>query len=173
MKKFIFSLLITVLTMPIFAGTKLVTGSLEELKNAKQIPVVLNWDNAVYAKAGTLTNFLDKAVRNNDWEKGSISYLFQKLNSKTSEYGIRFVEPTAAPDAEYSIEIIVTNISKGGDLKGEILFKKKGEAEPLALMAFISDDADDDDKIAFRDQFKTIGESLSKLFVKQLKQAYK
>ena len=69
----------------------------------------------------------------------------------------------------HDFEMVVETISKGGDIKGEIQLKKKGQDEPVAVMTFTSDDADDDDKIAFRDQFKSIGESLGKLIVKQIK----
>lgn len=169
MKKLLFSILIVILAIPAFAGTKLVTGSLADLKGQKNVPFIVNWDGAVYSKAGTLVDFLDKAVRNNDWEEGSLSYLFQKVNSRTGEYGIRLVDKDAKTDSEYYFEMVVENISKGGDIKGEIQLKKKGQDEPVAVMTFTSDDADDDDKIAFRDQFKSIGESLGKIIVKQIK----
>lgn len=169
MKKLLFSILIAIMAIPAFAGTKLVTGSLADLKGQKSVPFIVNWGGAVYSKAGTLVDFLDKAVRNNDWEEGSLSYLFQKVNSRTGEYGIRLVDKDAKTDSEYFFEMVVENISKGGDIKGEIQLKKKGQDEPVAVMTFTSDDADDDDKIAFRDQFKSIGESLGKLIVKQIK----
>lgn len=169
MKKLLFSILIAILSIPAFAGTKLVTGSLADLKEAKSVPFIVNWDGAVYSKAGTLADFLDKAVRNNDWEEGSLSYLFQKVNSRTGEYGVRLVDKDTQNDSKYYFEMVVETISKGGDIKGEIQLKKKGQDEPVAVMTFTSDDADDDDKIAFRDQFKSIGESLGKLIVKQIK----
>lgn len=169
MKKLLFSILIVIWAIPAFAGTKLVTGSLADLKGQKSVPFMVNWDGAVYSKSGTLVDFLDKAVRNNDWEESSLSYLFQKVNSRTGEYGIRLVDKDAKTDSEYYFEMVVENISKGGDIKGEIQLKKKGQDEPVAVMTFTSDDADDDDKIAFRDQFKSIGESLGKIIVKQIK----
>ena len=169
MKKLLFSILIVMMAIPALAGTKLVTGSLSELKGAKSVPFIVNWDGAVYSKAGTLVDFLDKAVRNNDWEEGSLNYLFQKANSRTGEYGVRLVDKYTQTDSEYYFEMVVETISKGGDIKGEIHLKKKGQDEPVAIMTFASDDADDNDKIAFRDQFKTIGESLGKLIVKQIK----
>ena len=169
MKKLLFSILIAILAIPAFAGTKLVTGSLADLKGAKSVPFIVNWDGAVYSKAGTLADFLDKAVRNNDWEEGSLSYLFQKVNSRTGEYGVRLVDKDTQNDSKYYFEMVVETISKGGDIKGGIKLKKKGQDEPVAVMTFTSDDADDDDKIAFRDQFKSIGESLGKLIVKQIK----
>ena len=70
MKKLLFSILIAILAIPAFAGTKLVTGSLADLKGAKSVPFIVNWDGAVYSKAGTLADFLDKAVRNNDGTRG-------------------------------------------------------------------------------------------------------
>jgi len=169
MKKLILSFLIAILALPAFAGTKIVTGSLSDLKGARTVPFIVNWNNAVYSKTGTLVDFLDKAIRNNDWEAESLNYLFQKVNSRTGEYGIRIVDKDTQNDTEYYFEMVVETISKGGDIKGEIHLKKKGLDEPVAIMTFTSDDADDNDKIAFRDQFKTIGESLGKLIVRQIK----
>ncbi len=168
MKKLILSLLIAIMAIPAFAGTKLVTGSLADLKGGKTVPFIVNWDNAVYSKAGTLVDFLDKAVRNNDWERESLNYLIQKVNSRTGEYGVRLSDKDTNTDSEYYFEMEVATISKGGDITGEILLKKKGQEDPVAILSFKSDDADNNDKIAFRDQFKSIGQSLGKLIVKQL-----
>lgn len=131
MKKLLFSILIAILAIPAFAGTKLVTGSLADLKGAKSVPFIVNWDGAVYSKAGTLADFLDKAVRNNDWEEGSLSYLFQKVNSRTGEYGVRLVDKDTQNDSKYYFEMVVETISKGGDIKGEIQLKKKGDRKSV------------------------------------------
>ena len=41
MKKLLFSILIAILAIPAFAGTKLVTGSLADLKGAKSVPFIV------------------------------------------------------------------------------------------------------------------------------------
>ncbi|MCM1449309.1 MAG: hypothetical protein NC082_03125 [Clostridiales bacterium] len=160
----------TLLAIPAFAGTKIVSGSLSELKGVKTIPITVKWDNALYGKSGTLDDFLAKAERNKDWESESLDYLYRKTNYYTGEYGIRLVgDYTTLINSEYYFEMEVATISKGGEITGEILLKKKGQEEPVATIAYKSDDDDDDDKIAFRDQFKSIGENLGKLIVKQIK----
>lgn len=161
------------MAMHAIAGIKIVDGSVDDVIIAKKIAVAVNWDNAVYGKSGTLDDFLAKAERNDDWAEESMSYMLRKLNAQTGEYGVRFVGTARDAAAEYSVEIVVSHISKGGDLRGDILFRKKGERQPLAVMAFTTDDADDDDRITFRDQFKSIGDSLGKFFAKKLKAAYK
>lgn len=59
--------MLVVLSFPAFAGTKMVFGTIDQLKGEKNIPVILNWKEAVYAKGGDLDDFLLKAERNNDW----------------------------------------------------------------------------------------------------------
>lgn len=169
MKKVLLSLLIALMAIPAFAGIKILGGSFDGIKDQKIVPVVLNWDNAVYGKGGTLQNFLDKAVRDKDWEGESLYYLMQKVNSKTSEYGLRLVPISQAEDAEYYFEIEIDTISKGGDIQGFIYLRKKGTNHHLFTMSFKSDDSDDDDKIAFRDQFSSIGSNLAKILTKALK----
>ena len=173
MKKIIFTLLIAILAIPCFAGTKMVTGSVSELIGAKVMPVSINWNDAIYGKAGTLEDFLSTSQRNSDWEKASLEYFLTKMNASIVEYGVRVSDDQNAADAKYKMEIVVNSISKGGDIKGEIVVSPIGSSEPVAIIAFSSDDADSNDKIAFRDQFKSIGSSLGKLFVKEFKAAEK
>lgn len=172
MKKFIFSLLMVILAMPCFAGTKMVTGSVSELVGAKVVPVSINWNDAIYGKAGTLEDFLSTAERNSDWEKASLGYFLTRMNESIVEYGVR-VSDSQSDESKYKLEIVVNSISKGGDIKGEIVVSAIGSTDPIAVIAFSSDDADSNDKIAFRDQFKSIGKSLGKLFVKDFKEAEK
>lgn len=173
MKKIFFAVLIAVLAIPCFAGTKMVSGSVSELMGAKVVPVTINWKDAIYGKAGSLDDFLSTAQRNPDWEKASLEYFLTKMNASIVEYGVRVSDDQNEGDAKYELEIAVNSISKGGDIKGEIIVTKVGSIEPMAIIAFSSDDADNDDKIAFRDQFKSIGSSLGKLFVKEFKSAEK
>ncbi len=66
----------------------------------------------------------------------------------------------------------IMTISKGGDIEGKIyLINKNGQT--TCVMTFKSDDSDDDDSIAFRDQFSNIGDNLGKLLKKHLKQLQK
>lgn len=174
MKKIILSLILSLIGIVSFAGTKLTSGTLEELAGLHRVAFIVEWGNAVYSKAGSLEDFLDKSVRDDDWENESLKYLFQKVNSRTGEYGLRLVgENDDNQNEEYYFEMEVASISKGGKIKGEIRLKNRMTNEAVATFVFSSDDDDDNDKIAFRDQFRTIGDSLGKQLLKVLKQLKK
>lgn len=162
-----------VIAIPSFAGTKLVFGTLDMLLGEKNIPVTLNWDKAVYAKFGNIDDFIAKAPRDENWESLSMNYFFQEVNEKTGEFGTRFTSKEKGDNANYRVEIVPESISKGGDIKGEILVYSTTSKEPVATISFSSDESDDNDKIAFRDQLENIGENFGKLVKKSLKQASK
>lgn len=173
MRQILLALFVALLSSPAFAGTKIVLGSLDEISEVKEIPVVLNWKEAVYRKDGKLEDFIAKADRDNEWEAKSLEYLIQRANKKIGEYGLVLVASDEAPDSPLYFELITSDISKSGDIKGEILLKSRESDEPLAILAFSSDDSDSNDSITFRDQFKSIGNSLGKLISDILKkQAY-
>jgi hypothetical protein len=173
MKKMFFTAWAVLMMSPIFAGTKLTSGDLSELAQMKKIPVVVNWEQSVYGKGGNVENFLATAPRDPEWEAKSMAPLYQEANEKTAPLGLIFVDSASAPDSKYVLEIIVYTISKGGDIKGEIVTKERGSNTPVSTIAFSSDESDDNDKIAFKDQFESIGESLGKLVSKQLKRVRK
>lgn len=173
MKKILLVAMLAVLSFPVFAGTKMVFGTIGQLKGEKNIPVILNWKEAVYAKGGELDDFLLKAERNDEWESQSLSYFLREVNEKVGEYGVRLVAPEKGDNAKYRIEIVTQTISKGGDITGEILLLPAEGNDPIASISFSSDESDDNDKIAFRDQLQSIGESFGKLLKKQIKQADK
>lgn len=168
MKKIFLSLLLILLAIPAFAGTKLVQGTLYDLKGLKEIPISVSFENAVYGKAGNLSDFLDKATRDSDWETKSLNCLYQKADAQLGEYGVRLIGAEKPVKAPLYLLMKVNTISKGGDIKGEILLMQNGQEAPLAVIEFSSDDSDDDDAITFRDQFRSVGKSLGKLIVKQV-----
>ena len=173
--KYKFSLLamLAVFSLPVFAGTKMVFGTIDQLKGEKNIPVTLNWEEAVYAKVGDLEDFLLKAERSDNWESQSLAYFLRKVNDKVGEYGIRVVSADKGDNSNFRIEIVPQTISKGSDITGEILLLPAEGNEPIASISFSSEERDDNDKIAFRDQLQSIGESFGKLLKKQIKQANK
>lgn len=173
MKKLLFMIMLAVLSFPAFAGTKIVFGSIDQLKGEKNIPVILNWKEAVYAKGGNVEDFLLKADRNEDWESQSLNYFLREVNDKVGEYGVRVVAPSKGDNSKFRIEIVTQTISKEGDITGEILILPAEGDDPIASISFSSDESDDNDKIAFRDQLQSIGESFGKLLKKQIKQANK
>lgn len=173
MKKILLMAMLAVFSFPAFAKIKIVFGTIDQLKGEKNIPVILNWKEAVYAKGGSLDDFLLKAIRNDDWESESLSYFISEVNEKVGEYGVRVVAPEKADNTKYRIEIVTQTISKEGDITGEILILPADGDDPIASISFSSDESDDNDKIAFRDQFQSIGENFGKLLEKEIKQADK
>lgn len=173
MKKFLIVSITLFFTLPIFAGTKLISGDLGVLYGSKEIPVVLNWDNAVYGKNGNLNDFLNKAYRDSKWESKSLDYFLNEANKKIGEYGSRLVEMGDASNYEYFIVINVNSISKGGDIKGTINLISVENHKIISCVEYSSDESDNDDEIAFRDQLGNIGENYGKILEKSLKKAYK
>lgn len=173
MKKIIFIAMLAILSFPAFSGTKMVFGTIDQLKGEKNIPVTINWKEAVYAKGGDLEDFLLKTERNDNWESQSLAYFLREVNDKVGEYGVRVVSADKGENSKFRIEIVPQTISKGGDITGEILLLPAEGNDPIASISFSSDDSDDNDKIAFRDQLQSIGESFGKLVKKQIKQADK
>lgn len=165
--------MLVVFSLPVLAGTKMVFGTIDQLKGEKNIPVTLNWKEAVYAKGGNLDDFLLKAERSDNWESQSLAYFLREVNDKVGEYGVRLVSVDKGDNSKFRIEIVPHAISKGGDITGEILLLPAEGNYPIASISFSSDESDDDDKIAFRDQLESIGESFGKLLKKQIKQANK
>lgn len=175
MKKVIICILIIFTFFPVFADTKLRTGSLNVIAELKQIPVFLNWSGTVYGKRGDLYNFLDKAKRSKDWEEESLFYFLREVNQRVGEYGLKLVSGKYEPDVSLSLyfEIITGHISTEGKIKGEILLKRRGSESAVAVISFESDEEDDDDEIAFKDQFESVGESFGILLKKSLRRLLK
>ena len=173
MKKLFISLLLTLSFLPAIAGTKLVSGDLGVLYGTKQVPVMLNWDNAIFGKNGTLDDFLSKAYRSETWESQSLGYFIKEVNKKITEYGTKVLSDNGENAGPYIIEITVNSISKGGDIKGYIYMKDIESNSNVATVEFSSDESDNDDEIAFRDQLENIGGNYGKMLEKALKKAYK
>lgn len=169
MKKLTLFVLTMILAFPIFAGTKLISGSFLEIRNERNIPVVLDWSDAVYGKSGNLDDFINKAKREVNWEEASLSYFIREFNKRTGEYGVSVAPVEEAADCPYVIYIKTSTISKSGDIRGTILLIKEGTSTPLGIVEFSSDERDDDDAIAFKDQLENIGENFGKLVQKELK----
>lgn len=173
MKKFLIVAITLLFTLPIFAGTKLISGDLGVLYGSKEIPVVLNWDNAVFNKNGKLDDFLKKAYRSSSWESQSLEYFIKEVNKKIGKYGSHVVQETNTIDSNYIIVIEVKTITKGGDIKGNIWVRNISNSTEMANVEFSSDESDNDDEIAFRDQLENIGENFGKQLEKSLKKASK
>ena len=67
----------------------------------------------------------------------------------------------------------MSKITGGGDIEGIIRLISQATKDELATVKFSSDESDDDDKIAFKDQLENIGENFGSILKKQLKKAYK
>lgn len=170
MKRIINLVVISIIAIEAFGGCKVVSGDVQALKNVGYIEVVCDWSNAVYNKTGTLQDFLWESGRSANWEEVCIKTFANESSSFTVDKGIRFVSQKDARNAEYILIIVTDSISSGGDIKGNIIitphFPKYNDQ---IVISFSSDDADEDDKIVFGDQFESIGKSLGKLLLKKIK----
>lgn len=172
-QKIILTILFAIVScFPIAAGTKIVSGSLSAISEAEYIPVIANWSKAVYERKGRLVDFLDRSYRDPEWESKSLGHFFQAVNKETGKYGLRLVHEKECSDYKLWFEIHTYKIDDEGDIKGEILLKSNDSLSPLAIISFSSDEADDDDEIAFADQFESIGESLAGKLKSVLKKSY-
>lgn len=156
-------------SIPLFAGTKLVTGSFNEMRGVSRIPVVLDWSQTVYGVSGTLDDFLLLEYRNNDWEEASLKYFIAEFNKQVSEYGTSVALPCDDNESQYTIVIKTFTIKRNGNITGAIYLNKEGDENPVGVAYFVSDDCDDDDAIAFRDQLRDIGKKLGRQVKKEFK----
>lgn len=173
MRKIFLLIIMVFIATPIFAGTKLISGSFLEMRKEKNIPVILDWSVAIYGKNGTLDDFINKARRSSNWETASLSYFINEFNKRTGEYGVSITLPENNVECPYTLIIKTSSISKGGDIKGIIFLLKNDSSTPLGIAEFSSDESDDDDEIAFKDQLENIGENFGKLVQKELKKYMK
>lgn len=172
--KRVFSFIVSIIfTFSSYAGTRIVKGTLDPIAEYKRIPVVTNWTKAVYEKKGTIDNFLDLEYRDPDWDAKSLAHFIQPINKEIGKYGVRLVMDKAKADCPLYFEIITHEIDDEGDIKGYIHLRREGWDGSICVIQFSSDEADDDDQIAFADQFDSIGESLGATIRKALKTLYK
>lgn len=154
------------------AQVKVKTGSLSVLDGEKQIGVSLDLTTTVYKKDEPLDAFLIIDNRAKDWEKLSLDCFVASFNKIAARVGLKSVSDSTA--GKYNLVIAPTNVRHNGSLKGIAYLKEVGSADqPKIIMDFSTDDGDDDDEITFRDPLRELGESMAKLFVKQIKQARK
>lgn len=173
MKKILIAFLITIFTIPCFAGAKLIDGSLQSLAGEKTIPVYTIWEDAVYGKCGDINDFLALAERKDDWNAKSVSSFLKAANQSTLQYGTRFVTPDKVENAKYYIEIETLKIKEDGNILGNINVFENGTKNVIAVVNFSSDERDDDDEYGFRDQFESLGEKFGNIFVKEVKKVIK
>lgn len=173
MRKFLLMILSVLVAVPAFCGTKLLTGDFSEILDVENIPVSIDWSNAVYKKGGTLDDFIKKAPRSKNWESESLAFFLREANERCAQYGTTLVEQSDANNAPYAIIIAVSKISGGGDIEGIIKLINVETNGELATVKFSSDESDDNDNIAFKDQLENVGENFGSILKKQLKKASK
>lgn len=155
------------------ADCRLISGNPAILLNSKyNVPVFLNWDNAVYNRSGSLQDFLWEEPRSPKWEELSLRAFLFNVNSKTSEYGVRFSSPVSVVECDFAITMFVHKIDRDGDIEGVIVIHDASGQNEYAAIRFKSDDADDDDYSGFTDQMESIGSSFGDLCKRSFRYLY-
>lgn len=173
MRKIILGILFCVAMLPAVAGSKVVSGNFGVLLGVGNLPVMVNWNDAKYGYGGNLDHFLLKAPRLQDWERLSLMPFYTEVNKEITEFGAHVYPMSPDDEYQYYLVISVQKISTDGNISGFIFLNAADRSQPVAVAQFSSDEADDDDKIAFKDQFESIGESFGYLLFKQLRKEYK
>lgn len=171
-KLLILTILLSTAIIPASAKVNATLNNMGLLYNVGKVPVTVNWKDAVYKKRGTLRDFLLESRRDRDWERRSNEYFLYEATLEVGDLGVEFVEadPGTTPTG-YSLEIEVKRISGDGNISGDIILYKNTDYGKFkkAAITFSSDDSDDDDPIAFKDQMKDVGEQFGELLRKQIR----
>ena len=152
------------------------------MRGVSRIPVVLDWSQAV--DEVTPDCFLFSEYINNDlneaslkyfvdllleYRNNSLKYFVAEFNEQVSEYGTSIALPCDDNESQYTIVIKTFTIKRNGNITGAIYLNKEGDENPVGVAYFVSDDCDDDDAIAFRDQLRDIGKKLGRQVKKEFK----
>lgn len=172
LKTGVFTILVTLFALSAFGRTRIVEGTLDPIAEYKSIPVLTNWEKAVYEKKGTIDSFLELNYRDPDWDVKSLAHFIQPINKEIGKYGVKLVSGAKKTDCPLYFEIVTKEIDDEGDIKGFIYLKREGVSSSICVIQFSSDEADDDDEVAFADQFESIGESFSGVIKQALKRVY-
>lgn len=156
-------------TLHAFAKVKLLEGSPIEIQGHKTLPVYLNCKNAVYEKVDNIEDFLLKAHRSPNWEKGSIRHFVFSANKVLIDFNTSFTDGDTSSCRPTRVELIIKEIDDDGEIYGDILIYKDGEK--VAQYFMDSSEHDDDDEITFQDQMDDIGESFGESLKKFFKKA--
>lgn len=152
-------------------GAKVVEGSLSCMKGERYITIKLDCSILVYKKDRPFQEFLDKAPRNDDWEQESIKYFCQKFNQKTYKAYLKAVPEDYENSGTYELVIVPITINNGGSIIGEAYLINRETKKKRATISFKAE-GDDNDEITLRDPLKEAGESIGKIFYKNMIKYY-
>lgn len=155
----------------IMAGVRFVSGSLAALIEERAISIKIDYKDAVFGGRMELKDFLSLAPRAYDWEAQSMEYFLQSYNEAALGRNIPALRPKE--ELRYCLLLKVEAISKDGGISGHAYLMDTQTEEQLAVMLFISEDEDDDDEIAMRDQLESIGAPMARLLNKEIKRCKK
>lgn len=167
MKRILFFALLCLFSITGFASARLNLGSLSCLKGENEVGVSFDFSKVVYRYDRTLKEFLAIDRRAKDWEEQSLEYFALSFN-KTCKLNAK-----VSDTAKYVLLIVPSNIRGNGSLKGDVLLKNMNTNAVEATLSFSTNDGDDDDEVTFRDPMRELGESVGKIFAKQLKKINK
>ena len=149
------------------SATKLTQGSLNVLKDQKNICVTLDLSKTVYKKDKTVQDFLNKAYRVADWKDISMREFVNEFNEHAYRSGATV---TTTAGGKYEMQIIPATLTGGGQLKDvtvNIIDKTSGQN--IATLTLDSHDGDDDDDEGLKDAIEDLGKQLGKFFNSKVK----
>lgn len=152
-------------------AAKLISGSLDSLKNERKIAVSLDCSKCVYkvnSKELAFEYFLAQASRDDDWEQRSLDYFVENLNEKIINDGMIAFNSAQKHDLRYELIVTPLTITKNGNINAEIYIKDNLKAEIIATI-FFKAEGDNNDRITLRDPLIDGGEDVGNLFRKLLK----
>lgn len=166
MKKLFFTMLFGVLCIAGYAADlRLVSGSMECLRNEKYLTAELDCSETVWGKDKTFDAYLAKAKRMNGWEKKSMDYFCEWFNDEIAS----LTASSETKDVNYKVVVKVKNVDNGGKILADVLLVNASTKEIMAIFYFKGSDGDSKDYITFRDPMKEVGESFGKALNRYLK----
>lgn len=166
MKRFlVFTLLCTLCITGMAADLKLVSGSMECLRNEKYITAELDCSETKWNDIKSFDAYLAKAKRMRGWEKKSMEYFYEWFNDEISSVSAS----NDTNDVNYKVVVKIKNVDNGGKIIADIILVNMKTNENMAIFYFKGSDGDSKDYITFRDPMKQVGECVGKALYKYLK----
>ncbi len=166
MRKILFTALLCFCCMASMAADlKLVSGSVECLRNEKYLTGVIDCSETTWAKGKSFDAYLAKAKRLREWKEKSMEYFYEWFNDEVTT----ITASNDTKDVNYKIVVKVKSIDNGGKIIADILLVNVSTNDTEAILYFKGSDGDSKDYITLRDPMKEAGECFGKAVSKFLK----
>lgn len=163
MRKTIMTLLLCLCCMASMAADlKMVSGSMECLRNEKYLTAEIDCSETVWGKDRPFDAYLAKTRRDRGWEEKSMKYFYEWFNDEVTT--IEASKETK--DVNYKVVVKVKHVDNGGKIIADVLLVNISTGETVATFYFKGSDGDSKDHITFRDPMKEVGECFGKAVYK-------